>query len=668
MITDHDGENADPGRLPRFQLARAQTRFLHRATQFLLPLAFSLLIAGWLVAILVPDSIWIPLFYNNAAGLFVLTAGLRSALAVAGWRRDAIAQPTETPAAPPAAENGEKPEGFDIGQWFSDRLGAVARVAVRTIGAEPLEIAGLALLALLAVYAGWNLALPADDPGTAASAAGGLALAAAFGLLVLERRFAGASTGEWPEAQRLAHLARVPVLILSVSALCLFASRTGGVWPVRLMVLAGLLPVAIALELIVCGLLGMFRPSERRDEPRMIAVSLLAQLLRWPPPKLAAMLQDELHARTGIDLRQVWAFSFMRRALLPVALCVVLAGWLLSGLREIPMNGRGIYERFGQAEAVLGPGLHAGLPWPLSRIVPVENGVVHELAAVAPLTATGNRTPAPAEGPAPASANRLWDVTHPMDKSQIIASASNDSQNFQLVDLDIRFFYRIGLTDWDALDATYNNADLPGLIRSVAGRVLVHTFASRTLDGVLSAERTALAHAIEVPLQAELDRLHSGAQIVSVVIEAIHPPAGAANAYHGVQAAEIAAQALVVRERGNAAEKANAAETAAAVDRDNAAAKARETLAAADALSARAGAERKAYDEAGPAFLQERYYEELRKGLPQADVLILDHRIGGGEAPTIDLRDFTPPVDAALPARGGSDVTSPTGGRNEAQP
>ncbi len=171
-----------------------------------------------------------------------------------------------------------------------------------------------------------------------------------------------------------------------------------------------------------------------------------------------------------------------------------------------------------------------------------------------------------------------------------------------------------------------------------------------------------------MPLQAELDRLHSGAQIVSVVIEAIHPPAGAANAYHGVQAAEIAAQALVVRERGNAAEKANAAETAAAVDRDNAAAKARETLAAADALSARAGAERKAYDEAGPAFLQERYYEELRKGLPQADVLILDHRIGGGEAPTIDLRDFTPPVDAALPARGGSDVTSPTGGRNEAQP
>lgn len=62
----------------------------------------------------------------------------------------------------------------------------------------------------------------------------------------------------------------------------------------------------------------------------------------------------------------------------------------------------------------------------------VENGVVHELA-----TSVGD-TPAvtvadPAEGSAPAIANRLWDASHVNDKSQVIASSSNDKQSFQIV-------------------------------------------------------------------------------------------------------------------------------------------------------------------------------------------------------------------------------------------
>ena len=42
------------------------------------------------------------------------------------------------------------------------------------------------------------------------------------------------------------------------------------------------------------------------------------------------MLQNELHQRLGIDLRQVWAFAFMRRAFLPVAASVALVTYLLK--------------------------------------------------------------------------------------------------------------------------------------------------------------------------------------------------------------------------------------------------------------------------------------------------------------------------------------------------
>ena len=53
--------------------------------------------------------------------------------------------------------------------------------------------------------------------------------------------------------------------------------------------------------------------------------------------------------------------------------------------------------------------------------------------------------------------------------------------------------------------------------------------------------------------QADLDAAQSGIEIVAMVVEAIHPPAGAAEAYHAVQAAEINANARVAAERGRAA-------------------------------------------------------------------------------------------------------------------
>jgi regulator of protease activity HflC (stomatin/prohibitin superfamily) len=335
----------------------------------------------------------------------------------------------------------------------------------------------------------------------------------------------------------------------------------------------------------------------------------------------------------------------MRRAFVPVLALVAAVGWLLTGIHEIPLQGRGIYERFGKPVQVFGPGLHSGLPWPLGRVLIVENGVVHELA-----TSVGENPappqPDPAEGPAPMTANRLWDASHVNDKSQVIASSRGEQQSFQIVNMDVRFVYRIGLTDQAALDATYNSADVPTLIRSTASRILVHDFASRTLDGLLGADRVGLGEEIGRAVQSDLQQLHSGVEILATVVEAIHPPAGAANAYHAVQAAQIGAQALIARERGAAAEASNQAQLQASLARDQASANARETSATAQAADLKFSAEQKAYASAGQAFVLEQYLAQLNQGLSKAKLLVLDHRLGGSSnAPTIDLRTFTLPAD-----------------------
>lgn len=625
--------------LPRFQQAATQGRRLRRLAIGLGALAGVGWVLAFFVGLFAPQSLWPALLVNQSAALLVLVAGLQSAWWVTQWRARVI-----NPVVPVTAAEEPVPEG-----WYErllDRMSQRSLHVLGQIGAATLWLGGWSLLVLLSIEQIWNLTLPAAGVGLSATVGAAITLLLAFALLVLERQLAQESPAQWPEAGALAQLTRVAIISLVLGALCLLFASDSAIWPVRLAVLIGILPGLVALELLLRALLSLFSPRREQLEPALLARSFVADLLRWPPQPLLA-LQHELHNRFGIDLRQIWAFSYMRRAFLPVLLLVAAVGWLLTGLHEIPMQSRGIYERFGKPVQVFGPGLHAGLPWPLGRVLSVENGVVHELA-----TSVGeNPAPVqldPAEGPAPFTANRLWDASHVNDKSQVIASSRGDQQSFQIVNMDVRFVYRIGLSDQAALAATYNSADVPTLIRSTASRILVHDFASRTLDGLLGEDRTGLAEEIGRAVQSDLQKLDSGVEILATVVEAIHPPAGAANAYHSVQAAQIGAQALISRERGAAAEASNQAQLQASLARDQASANAHEINATARAADLKFSAEQKAYASAGQAFVLEQYLSQLSQGLSKAKLLVLDHRLGGSSnAPTIDLRTFTLPADPA---------------------
>ncbi|PPS24354.1 hypothetical protein BVY10_25420 [Pseudomonas amygdali pv. morsprunorum] len=648
-LGEHDGLEG----LPRFQMAVQQVRRLGRLMYVSGGVgAFGLLLA-LSIDLFSPGSLWMAVLGNASAALILLAAGLQSARHVAMWRARALA-------APVAADSPATAQALDETGWYErllTRLSDSGESLVRHIGSSTLWLAGWAVLALIVIRAFWNLTLSGSDLSTSGNLVGSILLLLAFGLLVIERQLSSEPEGQSPVASRqspeagaLAQLVRMTLIVLLVGALCLFFSSADRVWPARLAVLTGLLPLGVALEFLLRAVLSVFSPRTPRLEPRLLAASFIADLLRWPPRPLLA-LQHELHNRFGIDLRQIWAFTYMRRAFLPVLAVVAALGWALSGVHEIPMQGRGIYERFGKPVEVFGPGLHVGLPWPFGRVLAVENGVVHELATSVSAADAAEQTLDPAEGPPPGSANRLWDASHINEKSQVIASSAGDKQSFQIVNMDVRFVYRIGLTDAAAMASTYNSADIPSLIRSTASRVLVHDFASRTLDELLGEQRSGLADDIGKAVQADLQRLDSGVELLATVVEAIHPPAGAANAYHAVQAAQIGAQALISRERGAASDKANQAQLNASVARDQASAAAREVLATAQGADLRFSAERQAYAKAGQAFLLEQYLAQLTEGLGNAKLLILDHRLGGDNAPTIDLRTFTPPADPTAPRK-----------------
>jgi regulator of protease activity HflC (stomatin/prohibitin superfamily) len=283
------------------------------------------------------------------------------------------------------------------------------------------------------------------------------------------------------------------------------------------------------------------------------------------------------------------------------------------------------------------------LPWPLGISRRIERGVLHELTLASQISDSEPGAARPgAEDPPPQPADRLWDRPHPGETTYLIASPAAAGQGFQRVDVDLRLITRIGLSDTAALQAAYGIADPDALVRATAGRLLAMYFASRTLAGVLGEDRQTFTEAIRAAMQQDLDRLAAGVEIVAVVVEAIHPPPAAADAWHNVESAEIRARVAVADETGAAAKTAAGAHSTAELATYDATAAAAEIVAKATVDHTLFAADRAA-DAAEPeAFQLERWLARLRTSLPRAQLLILDHRLAGGEAPTLDLRVLAP--------------------------
>ena len=143
-----------------------------------------------------------------------------------------------------------------------------------------------------------------------------------------------------------------------------------------------------------------------------------------------------------------------------------------------------------------------------------------------------------------------------------------------------------------------------------------------------------------------------------MVVEAIHPPAGAASAYHNVQAAEILANSQIAVQRASAIHSIKSAQQAAMEDRNKATASAAELVSQARSESILFDADRKARQRDGEAFLFERRAERMTSGLAKSEAIVIDHRLNGRNGPVIDLRSAE---SAGLLGRARRDVVMPPG-------
>jgi regulator of protease activity HflC (stomatin/prohibitin superfamily) len=576
-----------------------------------------------------------------AAGLIAAGLVSRARRRGAAANQNAPERPAHSPSRAAERRTGSRKRQLLARLWVTDEARAAHWPQVALTAA-------ISAIAAVGVVLAWRLG-PSPTPSSQFQLiiGGGLVLAG-FPLLVLERFYAGLEPTDLPEAPSIKWLLRVPLAGFVGIGIATILLSLGFSWTLKIEQAVAILIFLVSSELLLRSAATLFLPLPRIEQVKSIADSSVARLFRLGRPSFSSMA-GTIEKQFGVDLSRSWALSFIRRAAAPVLLGLGLFAWLLTGVTSLRLNERAIYERGGVPVEVLGPGLHAGLPWPFGNMRRIEFGTIHEIPIFfstdsGPGTAPENaepRTHFSAEDVPPPSADRLWNGSHPSEATYLVASESNGQQSFQIIDIDLRLTYRIGLSPTAAREAAYNVADPERNIRALAGQLLARYFAGHTLMGVIGENRDALGAEIQSTLQSELDRLETGVELVAVIVEAVHPPAGAANAYHEVQAAEIKAHTAIATEQASAVQTEKEAQMTATAARNEAAAKAAETVKAADAASQLFDAEKTAYARSGPAFLLERRFERLANKFSTGKAIIVDHRLTGIEAPTIDLRSFS---------------------------
>ncbi len=169
------------------------------------------------------------------------------------------------------------------------------------------------------------------------------------------------------------------------------------------------------------------------------------------------------------------------------------------------------------------------------------------------------------------------------------------------------------------MNSAYRVADPETFIMASTGQLLVRYFARYTLPDVLGQSRDAFTKDFRAALQDQLDRLSSGIEAIAVVVEAIHPPAGAASAYHNVQAAEILANSQIAVQRASAIRTPQigpAGRDGGSQQGDRGRRRARHQ---AHSESTLFDADRQAQQRDGEAFLFERRSERLAAGLAKSE-------------------------------------------------
>ncbi len=245
-----------------------------------------------------------------------------------------------------------------------------------------------------------------------------------------------------------------------------------------------------------------------------------------------------LEENTGITMRGLWSVKLIKKLIIPSLIAVFLLFWISTGIIEIGSGQHAALYNFGRlAPEPLEPGLHLTLPWPFGKTV------IYNTDAVSSMT-IGYRSDT--------SGDNVWTQTHGSEEYELLLGGGEE-----LVSINLCIEYRIS-----DLNAYLVNCAKPEAILEASAYELVADKTIVTdLDTLLSVDREAFAADFMTELTEKIKTRNTGLEIVSVVLESIHPPLGIADIYQQLVSAEIDATTRIMKAKTVAAVRVLEAQT-----------------------------------------------------------------------------------------------------------
>jgi modulator of FtsH protease HflK len=297
----------------------------------------------------------------------------------------------------------------------------------------------------------------------------------------------------------------------------------------------------LAVENLFTLLLEIYRPRVQGHEARLLYDSRVVGLLSQPE-SLFTTAAHALDYQFGFKVSETWFFQFMQRAFGWILLAQLALLLLSTTFIVVETGEQALLERFGKpvaSRAVLNPGIHFKLPWPIDQVhrYPTEQvqtftvGIEHDEEREKEQTV-------------------LWTVSHYKEEFNLLVATRDTATNVDagkksppvnLLSVSIPVQYQItNLLAW-----AYNNSSPDELLEKIATREVVRFLVNADLNEVMSEARASAAEALRERIQSAANQKNLGATIVFVGLQDIHPPVAVAERYQRVVAARQIAEARI---------------------------------------------------------------------------------------------------------------------------
>ena len=289
----------------------------------------------------------------------------------------------------------------------------------------------------------------------------------------------------------------------------------------------------------------------------MIAVSLAARMIKkeiaTSPgiviflPFLGGDIQELevlsfLETNTGITLRSLWSMRFIKSILPYTAVLALILLWLSTGLVYVQSHQEAAVYRFGHLqEETLSPGLHMTFPWLIDKTE------IHDTETIRKVT-IGYK--------ADENVDNVWTEAHGGNEYKLLLGSGKE-----LVSINLRVEYKISdLKQYLSLSSSPDS-----ILEAKAYELILSRTINTDLESILSTNRESFAKSLEAELSESVERVGMGLEIISVIMESVHPPVEVAEVYQAFIGAEIDAEEMILTAQGEASQIVASAETGAKI-------------------------------------------------------------------------------------------------------